>query len=170
MNRPEEHAVKELLIKNWMTHDAMWFVHSMNEIGIEATNRVSRMAVRSMAVIEIKRLKKLLGVSSIDTFDDLIEFIARAFETIRGDFMELYYLFPEYNLIRGEWAPKKCFAYQGIKRIGAIDHYECGIFERIEGWFDGLEIPYTVEPKVIGCMMHTDGICYRDYRFNFQVP
>jgi len=167
MNRPEEHAVKELIIKNWMTHDAMWFVHSMNEIGIEATNRVNRKAVKSMAIIEIKRLKKLLGVPSIDTFDDLAEFIVRAFETIRGDFMELSYSFPMHNLIRGEWKQDTCFAYQGIKKIGAIDRYECGIFERIEGWFEGLGIEYDVEPKVTGCMMRTDGKCYRDYRFYF---
>ena len=167
MKNPESHAVKELLIKNWMTHDAMWFVHSMSEIGIETTNRVNRKAVRSMAVIEIKRLKKLLGVSSIETFDDLTEFFVRAFETVRGDFMELNYSFPTHNLIHGEWKPEKCFAYQGIKRIGAIDQYECGIFERIEGWFEGLEIEYSVKPKVIGCMMHTEGRCYRDYQFYF---
>jgi len=167
MIRPEEHAVKELIIKNWMTHDAMWFVHSMNEIGIEATNRVNRRAVRSMAVIEIKRLKKLLGVSSIETFDDLVDFFVRAFETVRGDFMESIYSFPAHNLIHGEWKPGKCFAYEGIKKIGAIDQYECGIFERIEGWFDGMGIEYSVEPKVTGCMMHTEGRCYRDYRFYF---
>jgi len=168
MNRPEEHAVKELIIKNWMTHDAMWFVHSMNEIGIEATNRVNRKAVKSMAIIEIKRLKKLLGVSSIDTFNELAEFITRAFETIRGDFMELSYSFPEHNLIHGEWKQDTCFAYQGIKRIGAIDRYECGIFERLEGWFEGLELEYSVEPKVTRCMMLTEGKCYRDFRFNFK--
>ena len=167
MNHAEAHAVKQLIIKNWMTHDAMWFYHSMNEIGIEATNKINRKAVRSMAVIEAKRLKKLLGVSSIETFDDLTEFFARAFETIQGDFMELEYSFPEHNLIHGEWKPEKCFAYQGIKKIGAIDHYECGIFERIEGWFDGLGIKYTVEPKVTTCMMHTEGRCYQNYRFFF---
>lgn len=167
MNHAEEHAVKQLIIKNWMTHDAMWFFHSMNEIGIETTNKINRQAVRSMAVIEMKRLKKLLGVSSIETFEELTDFFPRAFETIRGDFMELDYSFPEHNQLHGEWKQNKCFAYQGIKNIGVIDQYECGIFERIEGWFEGLGITYTVEPKVTTCIMHTKGRCYQDYRFFF---
>jgi hypothetical protein len=84
--------------------------------------------------------------------------------------MEMSYSFPEHNLIHGEWKQDRCFAYLGIKNIGAIDKYECGIFERIEGWFEGLGVPYSVEPKVTTCMMHTEGRCYRDYRFSFEVP
>ncbi len=54
-----------------------------------------------------------------------------------------------------------------MKKYGMIDQYQCGIMDRVEGWFDGLGIPYTVTPKVDGCMMHTEGRCYRDYRFEF---
>ncbi|MBN1881012.1 MAG: hypothetical protein JW885_02460 [Deltaproteobacteria bacterium] len=168
MNRPETSAVKELIIKNWMTHDAMWFFHSMNEIGIETTNKINRQAVRSMSVIEIKRLKKLYGVSSIETFEEFADFFPRAFETILGEFMELEYSFPEHNRLHGEWKQNRCFAYQGIKNIGVIDQYKCGIFQRIEGWFEGLGIKYTVEPKVTTCIMHTNGRCYQDYQFFFK--
>ncbi len=57
-----EEQLKELLIKNWMTHDAMWFYHSVQEFGMEKTNVVNKAAVRSMAGVEIKRLKKAMGV------------------------------------------------------------------------------------------------------------
>lgn len=56
----------------------------------------------------------------------------------------------------------------GIKALGVIDKYECGIMDRVENWFDSLGIKYEVEPKVIGCMMHTEGQCYRDYTFFFE--
>jgi hypothetical protein len=40
--------------------------------------------------------------------------------------------------------------------------------ERVEAWFDTLGIRYEVAPKVTGCMMHTEGRCYRDYTFFFE--
>ena len=33
----EKNELKELLNKNWMTHDAMWFYNCLQECGIEKT-------------------------------------------------------------------------------------------------------------------------------------
>jgi hypothetical protein len=54
------------------------------------------------------------------------------------------------------------------KGLGMIDRYDCGIFERIEGWFNGLGIRYDILPNVPGCMMYTKGECYRDIQFYFE--
>jgi len=56
----ETKQLKELLNKGWMTHDAMWFYNSYQEVGIEATNRINRAAVKAMAAIEIKRIAQAL--------------------------------------------------------------------------------------------------------------
>ena len=48
-----------------------------------------------------------------------------------------------------------------------IDQYQCGIFERVKGWLDGLGVEYTITPEVEGCMMHTDGQCFREFHFSF---
>ena len=45
----ETKELKELLIKCWMTHDAMWFYHCLQECGIEKTNRINRAAVKAVA-------------------------------------------------------------------------------------------------------------------------
>ncbi len=63
---------------------------------------------------------------------------------------------------------QNCWAYNGIKQIGVIDQYECGIFERIEGWFNCLNIDYDVTPQLEGCLMHSNGKCYRNYTFFFE--
>ncbi|MBM3118952.1 MAG: hypothetical protein FJ006_05275 [Chloroflexi bacterium] len=157
--------LKEILIKNWMTHDAMWFYHCLQECGIERTNKINKAAVRAMGKIEIKRIQKAAGIDKVETSEDLKLLIEVAWGTIKGDFMKQTYSFPSENVLRGEM--KSCFAYEGIKRIGAIDHYQCGIFDRIEGWLDSLGIKYSVTPQVAGCMMHTEGRCFRDYRFYF---
>ncbi len=162
----EKEALKELLNKNWMTHDAMWFYHCLEEFGIERTNRINKAAIRSLAAIEIKRYQKALGISRLESFDELVHFFLAAMEIVSGKFMEYSFSFPERNRIHAEW--ESCFAHEGMKRLGVVDRYECGIMFRIETWFDVLGIKFEVEPKVTGCMMHTDGQCYRDYRFFFE--
>lgn len=158
--------LKELLNKCWMTHDAMWFAHCLMECGIEKTNKINKAAVRSMALIEVKRVAKALGHTKIETFEDFKDFFAQAYDLILPDFMDFDYSFPEENVVRADW--RRCFAYEGVRRIGAIDQYQCGIFERIEAWLDGMGIKYTVTPTVNGCMMHTDGNCHREYRVSLQ--
>jgi Family of unknown function (DUF6125) len=152
--------LKEILIKNWMTHDAMWFFHCLQECGIEKTNKINKAAVRAMGSIEIKRVQKAIGIDKVETFEDLKSLINAAFNTLTGDFMDFTYSFPSENILHGEW--RTCFAYNGIKQIGVIEQYQCGIMERIYGWLDGLGVNYSVSPQVDGCMMHTDGRCFRD--------
>jgi hypothetical protein len=162
----EKKELKELLNKGWMTHDAMWFYNCLQECGIEKTNKINKAAVKGMAAVEIKRIRKALGSPKIETFDHFKRFFDLSMEIATGDFMKYDYTMSAQNVLHGEW--KSCFAYEGIKALGVIDRYECGIMLRIDTWLDTLGIKYEVEPKVTGCMMHTDGICYRDYKFFFE--
>jgi len=162
----EKKELKELLNKCWMTHDAMWFYNCLQECGIEKTNKINRAAVKAVAAVEIKRLKKAVGVDNLETFGDFWDFFQIAMATLTGDFMKYSFVSKDTNSIRGTW--HQCFAHDGIKALGVIDKYECGIMDRVESWFDSLGIKYEVKPKVIGCMMHTEGECYRDYTFFFN--
>ena len=158
--------LKELLNKGWMTHDAMWFYNSVQEIGIEKTNKINRAAVKAMAAVEMKRMKKALGVTEIKTFDQWVELFEASMYIVSGDFMKYKFIYPGQNVIHSEWL--SCFAYDGVKSLGVIDRYECCIMDRIEAWLDVLGLKWEVEPKVTGCMMHTHGKCYRDYKFTFD--
>jgi hypothetical protein len=166
MKLPEKDELKELLVKGWMTHDAMWFYSCLQECGIEKTNRINKAAIRAMSAIEIKRIQKAMGVEKLDTFDKFKKFFEITMKIVTGEFMKYTYSLSANNVMHGEWA--SCFAYEGIKALGVIDRYECGIMLRIETWLDTLGIKYEVQPKVTGCMMHTDGKCFRDYRFFFD--
>jgi hypothetical protein len=119
-----------------------------------------------LAALEIKRLKKAGGVDRLETFGEFWDFFQIAMATFTGDFMNYSLVSKDMNHIHGTW--HQCFAYDGIKALGVINQYECGIMDRVESWFDSLGIKYEVEPKVIGCMMHTKGECYRDYTFFFE--
>jgi hypothetical protein len=166
MKTLKKNELKEILIKNWMTHDAMWFYHCLQECGIEKTNKINKAAIRSMAAIEIKRIQKAMGMDNVKTFEDLKMIVNIAFNVLKGDFMDFIYSFPSQNALHGEW--KNCFAYNEVKQLGVLDRYQCGIMERVCGWFAGLGIKYSVSPPIAGCMMHTDGKCFRDFTFDFD--
>jgi len=164
MKSVDRNELKEILHKNWMTHDAMWFVHCLQECGMEKANKVNRAAVQSMSKIEIKRMAKALGVEKIESFDELKALFDGIQDIVKADFMKFVYEFPEDRMLRMEML--ECFAFDGMKRIGVLDAYECGIFDRIQGWFEGMGISYTVFPEVTGCMKIKQGRCYREYRFD----
>jgi hypothetical protein len=166
MRSLERDELKELLVKCWMSHDGFWFYHCMQECGIEKASRINSAAARSVGMVEVKRIQKALGVGPIETFDQLNESLGPFYDVVKGDFMHFTYSFPSHNTIHFEM--EDCFAYKGIKRIGGIDQYDCGIFERVKGWFDGLGIEYKMTPEVKGCMFHTEGQCFRDFTFNLR--
>ena len=70
----------DLLNRSWMTHDGMWFYHCFQECGIETANRVNKAAIRSLAPMEMARMKKALGITQdkIETFDEFKNFFTRA--------------------------------------------------------------------------------------------
>ena len=160
--------LKELLNKCWMTHDGMWFRHCLQECGIETTNKINKAAIYDAARIEGMRLARALGVDRIETFTDLHEFIRQANAIVKADFMKIECSSPEPNILR--WDVQQCFAYEGITRLGVIDQYQCGIFERVKGWLDALDIEYSVTPEAHGCMMHDAGRCYRAFYFQLATP
>ncbi|MFH2007096.1 MAG: DUF6125 family protein [bacterium] len=159
--------IRELLSKGWMTHDAMWFAHSVAALGIDKTNEVNRAAVRSMAHIELSRLKKLLGVQDIRSFGELQSFVTTASELIKPRFMKYRLRFEAPDVMRWEWEDGQCFAYQGIKSLGLLDRYRCGIFVRVEAWLDGLGIAFERTPAGDACSMRNGGRCNREFRVSF---
>lgn len=159
--------LKEILNKCWMTHDAMWFLHCLQECGIEKTNKINLAAIKAIATIEIQRAKKALGIESVETFKELRELLEGAVGIFKGDFIKLTYNFPSENLLCWDWAGQECFAYAGIKGMGVIEQYQCGVIYRIECWLDSLEVEYSITPQVKGCLMHTDGNCSGEFRFFF---
>ena len=157
--------VKELLSKCWMTHDGMWFFHCLQAMGIEKTNQLNLAAIESLAGIEIPRICRALGTTAakISTLDELKRFFKGIDELFMPDFMRFDYEFSEEDRLHVSYAPGTCFAYKGVRRLGVVDRYRCGVFHRLECWLRVLGFSFDVSPKVTGCMMHTDGQCFRDY-------
>jgi len=157
----EKTEIRNLLGKGWLTHDGLWFYQTYRELGIEEANRLNKAAVKALAPIEIERMKELLGMEKIETFDDLEQFMSAALEVTLPDsvFKKFHLTSHAGNVMRWKWERSQCFAYKGMKRIGTIDGYQCGVMYRIECWFEVLGIKYSMQPAIEGCLMHETGVC-----------
>ena len=168
MKQLDKDDIREFFSKGWLTHDAMWYYHCLRELGADQANRINQAAVKAMAGVEIQRILKLMKLdkSSITTFDRLKEVIDTTYKLIQPRFMKIFYDFPEKNVFRGGFS--ECFAYDGVKKIGMIDIYQCGVIARVRGWFDTLGIQYEMTPDFTGCLMHKTGACEIRFTFNLD--
>ena len=165
----EKKEIVVLLNKCWMTHDGMWFYHCANEFGMEKTNQLNKKAINALAPIEVSRLKHAVGFEkeTVETFEELKRLLNRAADLFIPDFMGGIFDFPEENVFRAEMKPEKCFAYKGMKMLGVIEEYQCGVIYRLECWFNALGLTYSVSPPSGKCSMRSGGECKRDFRFAF---
>jgi hypothetical protein len=141
----------------------MWFYHTCQEFGIERANALNKAAIKSLAPIEMERAKRVLGIDkeSIYNFDELMDFMIAALELTLPDsvFKKIHFSSPSRNLIHWDWENGQCFAYKGMKQIGMIDGYRCGVIYRIECWIEALGVRYLMRTRIEGCLMNEKGIC-----------
>lgn len=167
LDKLDPYKLKSFLNKSWMTHDAMWFKLSVENVGIEKTNYINRKAVIEMAKIEIKRLIILINFNPVKNIDDLIKLIQSCFAILSEDYISFNMKKTSEHSLKFQIT--KCFAYEGVTKLGYIDDYECGIYDRIEGWFEGINLRFEKDVIFKGCLMHHIGECVRNYTFNFPI-
>ena len=164
----DKSELKDMLGKGWLTHDGMWFLHTSRAFGVEHANTLNKAAIRSLAPIEMSRVKKVLGTgeASFESFASLEEFLLNAFELIlpASVFQDFKFGASSDNTLHWEWEEGECFAFKGMTQIGIIDEYRCGVIYRIECWLDALGVDFSIDPKIEGCIMHTTGTCSGDIR------
>jgi hypothetical protein len=163
----DQSGLKELLIKNWMTHDGLWFYHCLQEFGIEKANALNLAAIKSLAAIEVPRIAKALSLKKeeVKTFEDFKRFFPRLFSVVKGDFMEFDYHFTDRESL--VWEMHRCFAHEGMKRMGVIDQYRCGVLYRIMCWLEVLGLNCSITPPVDLCLLQKTGRCSGEIRFFF---
>ena len=152
-----------------MTHDGMWFLHCLQEFGIESTNKINKSAIKSLSSIEISRLMKTLNINDpIHNYDDFKSFFSKASKLMIPSFMSISFTFPSNNTMEWNFDSGKCFAYNGIKRLGVIDKYECGVLYRIKCWFEALNIQSQFMREIGLCNMHKVGNCNGKIHLSFN--
>ena len=159
----DKEQLKQLLSRGWMTHDGMWFAQVLRHAGIETANKLNLAAIRDMAPVEAKRMRRALGIDPTNA--ELLEkFYVEALNLLIGDFMSFEW---EWGKDSFKIRMARCFAHEGMEMLGCADRYECGIFERIVAWLDSMGITNRVEPDDNLCSMHHQGRCEKEVFFEF---
>jgi hypothetical protein len=138
-----------LLVKCWMSHDARWFAAATQAGGMTLANRLNRMAARECGRVEARRLAGALGLGPVRSAEDWIVLQDTLIGFLGPDLLD-YRVSKE-----GERTCRvnvdRCFAHDQVTRAGVAAEYECGIFERVCGWLDGLGIPHDLDPPLGKC-------------------
>ena len=167
----KKEEIRDLLGKGWLTHDGMWFYQTAKEFGIDKANGLNRAAIKSMSVLEVERLIRILGVEQpVESLDEVKKLMLNGMEiTLPGSvFSRFHVTVNSKNVLQWEWENKECFAYKGMERMGLLDGYECGVIYRIECWFENLGIKFNTHPTSGKCMMHEKGYCRGAFEFLFN--
>lgn len=155
--------VREDLIRTaWYSHDARWYNAVAVECGIPAANRANRRAIRDAAAVEARRLHRAIGSPPIASIDDFLAFTDEGRDIFVGPIIELS------TVPRGpdtyEAEVTRCFAADQITRAGLANSYECGIFDRIQGWHEGLNLPLAEDVPSTLCHLANGNRCTRILR------
>lgn len=160
---------RDLLVKTWMTHDAMWFGRAVMRHGIDEANEMNCGAVRSMGAVEAKRVIRLLGLPPIACPADLRRFFDAAIALVIPSFMAFEASWAE-DSTSVTFHITRCFAHDGVEALGVLDDYRCGIYPRMYGWLDTLGVGFEVVPDKAGCVWSGDVGCHRMLSFTFPEP
>ena len=165
-DRIDPQKLNSFLIKNWMTHDALWYVEAAKAFGMAAASPMNLKVCRTLGRIECQRLMKTVGAASpgnMDEYQELFEFGRQVFVP---DFMKFQIEYPGNDM--QIFHVFDCFAHRGMEKAGLIADYECGIFERIEGWLDAMGLKYNRSPDLSRCLKFKGEECRIKFKFHFN--
>ena len=171
LDRVGKEELRDLLGKGWLTHDGMWFYSVYREYGIEKANKLNKDAIKSMAPFEVQRLTQIIGVTKnqLTSIEDIRDFVICGMGLIlpASVFSKLHFSAAAGDVLHWEWEKNECFAYKGMKRMGMIESYECGVMYRIECWLESLDLKFVATSQPGKCRMHETGCCAGSYEFQF---
>jgi hypothetical protein len=166
LRKMKEKHVKDYLLTNWMTHDALWYREVASRFGMTEASSMNLRVCRSLGRIEFKRLLKGTDTNAPRDMAQLKELYEEANRILVPPFMET-----EVDFQRGDrilFRTQTCFAHKGMTEAGLIDEYECGIFERIKGWFDAMKVDCTLSPDLSRCLKFRGQECHVTIRLHFK--
>jgi hypothetical protein len=162
----DKEQLRDILIKNWMTHDALWYGEVAANFGMADASPMNLRVCRKLGQIEYGRLMKMVEApppTTIEEYQELFELGKRVFVP---EFVSVHIDYPGNDSQVFQFLD--CFAHRGMKKTGLLPDYECGIFERIEGWFDAMELKYTRTPDLSRCLKFKGKECKITVQFHFE--
>lgn len=141
---------ERILRKNWWSHDGRWFLFTAREVGFEVANKLNMLVNKSMGKAEMKRLLAALNMDETTAADNFFEII----ETVSDLYCKDVFVIDGFTKERDDrWVfrIKDAPCYQGTKKAGIIDSYQCACWKRFEGWVEacGLKADISIRKSLV---------------------
>jgi hypothetical protein len=163
LSPPEREA---LLVKCWMSHDARWFMAVAREYGIEAANRLNKVAAHEVGKVEARRIARALELPAARTVDEWLLTQEILLGLLGPDLAD--YRVTKVGSNAFQLRVRRCFANENAARAGIADQYECGLFARITGWADALSVRYEISPSLGRCLKAQGEECCHQVTLRFN--
>lgn len=150
-----------LLVKCWMSHDARWYMAVAKESGLEVANRLNQEAARETGRAEARRTLRRLGMEAPRTRDEALEAQATLGMMLTRD---VSYEVVPVGEDGFEFRMGRCFAFEQVTTVGVADQYDCGIFSRVQGWWDAFAVEYQIDPEPGRCLRAQGRDCVYAFR------
>jgi len=164
--RLDRDELRRVLILNWMTHDGLWFDEVATKFGMSEASPINLSVCRRLGTIEVARLMKMAGAASPRTMAEYRELFEFAADTFIPNFQKARVEYPGEQV--QVFHMVECFAHKALENAGRLPDYECGIFERIEGWFDAMDLKYERTPDLSRCLKLKGNECVITVKFAFD--
>jgi hypothetical protein len=144
-------AREALLIKCWISHDARWFMAVAKEYGMPAANRLNKIAAHEVGKVEARRLMRALELAPVTTREAYLLTQELLIGLLGPDLIDY-----SVHMLNGdtfEVRVSRCFAHENTVTAGISDQVECGVWARVTGWMESLELNYSLSPPLGKCLM-----------------
>jgi hypothetical protein len=153
-------AQKDLLRRCWYSHDARWFMSVVEEVGLEAANRLNRRVCRALGEAEMRRFAASLDITTPTTVQQLVEVVDEAMRFFVPAPLTMFDTWVIDERSDGIWI-RHCFIYDNVIRAGIASSYTCAAFDRVQGWHDALNLPLVEDPPALPCAKTLGQECIR---------
>lgn len=151
-----EETQKEILRKNWQSHDGRWQFEMFSELGPEKGNSINKEVARAVYRGATYRLLKAFNKNKVSSMDE--------FKAILSAAMELFHAHEnfKYQIERITDTSlcafiTKCGTNDSVQKAGVVDLYECGCFSCRAGCYEAMGL--SVEEKCVKCLTKGDDCC-----------
>jgi len=158
--------LRSLLIKNWMAHDGLWYGEVAAAYGMAEASPMNIRVCRKLGQVEFRRLMKMFEKPAPKNMTEYRELFDLGREAFFPDFVTVRVEYPGND--NQDFHFDDCFAHRAMMKTGLLPEYECGIFERVEGWFDAMGLSYTRSPDLSRCLKLEGGPCDITVQFRFE--
>lgn len=135
LNRRVQRTSQRDLRHSWMQHDALWFHRVAERFGADEANRLNVTNLREIGHAEMLRFRRSCRIRTPVDEATAIDLLGQLAELVIGDLVEYDFTF-EYPHV-AFWTTR-CFAFEGVNRVGIAEEYECGPLPRVMGWLEAL--------------------------------